>query len=72
MLSVEQMDDPLADGCPECNPEIPSVIRICGNSGGFRLSPRGSIGWANDGYASTLGDAEIFRAREEGRKPDVT
>lgn len=70
-MKVSERDDPCADPCPLCSPEFPSVIRLVGNRGGFRLSQNGSIGWASDGYASTWGDAEIHRARKEGRKPDV-
>lgn len=67
--------------CPECSEEVESQLalsdldkvqrcpvcgsymkRVCGNSGGFRLKGNG---WGADGYSSTLGDAENFRA---GRK----
>lgn len=67
---VEERDDPIADGCPQCNAEVPSLFRVCGNTGGFRLSPRGSVGWASDGYASTWGDAERFKAKQEGRQAE--
>ena len=70
-LPVDKRDDPIADGCPKCNPEFSSLIRLCSNRGGFRLGQGGSVGWASDGYAATWGDAEVHKARKEGRKPDV-
>lgn len=70
-LPVAERDTPIADGCPKCNPEFPSLIRLCGNKGGFRLHQGGSVGWSSDGYATTWGDAEIYKAKKEGRAPDV-
>ena len=51
--------------CPSC-PEGTYMGRHCGNKGGFRLGPDGSVGWASDGYGDTHGDIENFKARDRG------
>lgn len=62
MLPMDDRDVPLGE-CLMC--ERDEVIRLCGNQGGFRLSPDGAVGWAEDGYSTVYGDAENFKA---GRK----
>ena len=50
--------------CPDCREG--RLMKQIGNRGGFRLGPNGNIGWANDGYATTHGDAENFKAKSKG------
>jgi putative FmdB family regulatory protein len=50
--------------CPECREG--KLKKLIGNRGGFRLKP-GSVGWADEGYATHYGDAENFKARSAGK-----
>lgn len=55
-LKLKDIDTPV--GCSAC--EVCTMRRQIGNAGGFRL--KGS-GWAEDGYATYLGDANKFRSK---------
>lgn len=59
MMEMEDRDVPCGE-CIMC--ERDEVVRVCGNAGGFRLSSEGSVGWSEDGYSTTYGDAENFKA----------
>jgi len=63
MRYIKDRDVPIGEECVACGRD--TVARECGNNGGFRLSKEGSVGWSEDGYATTHGDAENFKA---GRK----
>lgn len=53
-LPVDERNDPCLKACDNCL--CYSVIRVCGNKGGFRLSTKGTVSWAKGGYSTHLGD----------------
>jgi putative FmdB family regulatory protein len=60
LLDVEQRDEPLSNPCPSCGHK--ALLRAVGNSGGFRLSDKGNVSWADGGYSTHMGD--IWKAKK--------
>ena len=63
MHNMCSRNKPLAFPCPSCGEY--EVYRKMG-CGGFSV-PEGSCGNAANGYSSTLGDSENFKARAQGK-----
>lgn len=61
VLPVDEREDPCNDQCHNCL--CSQIIRVCGNSGGFRLGTNGAVSWAKGGYNTVLGDI----VKSEGR-----
>jgi len=61
--SIDLRDVPTTQPCPRCDRH--DVRRAIGY-GGFTVT-EGGCGNAANGYSSTLGDSENFKARQEGR-----
>lgn len=53
--------------CPECREGL--LMKLIGNRGGFRLGKNGKVGWSEDGFATTYGDAENFKAKGKKQEP---
>lgn len=57
-LKVDDRDKFVGMPCALCGTPL---SRDSSSHGGFRLGTDGKVGWSNDGYATTYGDAENFK-----------
>lgn len=62
---VDEREIPTVLPCPKCHEY--GVYKLIG-SAGFSV-PEGGVGNSANGYSSTHGDAEIFKAKSRGEKP---
>jgi hypothetical protein len=62
ILSVDERDKFVGMPCASCGTPL---RRDCRNHGGFRLGTEGKVGWSDEGYATTYGDAYNFKARRK-------
>ena len=63
--SITDRDFPTTQVCPRCQEY--EVIRVPSRVSFF--VNEGSCGNSNNGYSSTVGDSEIFKAKSRGEKP---
>jgi predicted nucleic-acid-binding Zn-ribbon protein len=59
ILPVDQRNKFVGMPCAHCGTPL---SRDSSSHGGFKLGTDGKVGWSNDGYATTYGDAENFKA----------